>query len=506
MADTPRVLSVQSHVVHGYVGNRAAVFPLQLLGFEVDVINSVQFSCHTGYPTLAGQRLSGEDLKTLAQGLLANEVLDHHYLLTGYIGTVSCLREILELRQKMHCRYVCDPVMGDNGHLYVPEELVAVYRSEVLSHVSILTPNQFEAELLTERKITSVQEAVGACDLLHAKGPEIVVLTTLDVPEATQDGEQVAMILSSAAGKWLLRVPLIHGGPFTGTGDMTAAMILAWMHRVPQELPLALEKAAAVLQGVLSNTMASSKAFHVAGKRVSPELRIIESKTAIESPIIRHRCQLLEPPSFAAVLFEQDALREASLKSIQSLSSVVKVGIATSSSSDRFSEVAAISRFSMSADPAVLAEHLTALALDASCVLAVGTSSCFLSAASAVGSQTVALLPQGRKLFAKQNVDGAHVSGLPQMDHMGGTNKSTRVERVTHCCKTLQMSCQLESHWAADEKKIPIWLTCGSPGSGSTNGYSHKKEENGVHPKCEAKFTISSLDCLRRFVPSWTGC
>ncbi|CAJ1366820.1 unnamed protein product [Effrenium voratum] len=435
MADTPRVLSVQSHVVHGYVGNRAAVFPLQLLGFEVDVINSVQFSCHTGYPTLAGQRLSGEDLKTLAQGLLANEVLDHHYLLTGYIGTVSCLREILELRQKMHCRYVCDPVMGDNGHLYVPEELVAVYRSEVLSHVSILTPNQFEAELLTERKITSVQEAVGACDLLHAKGPEIVVLTTLDVPEATQDGEQVAMILSSAAGKWLLRVPLIHGGPFTGTGDMTAAMILAWMHRVPQELPLALEKAAAVLQGVLSNTMASSKAFHVAGKRVSPELRIIESKTAIESPIIRHRCQLLEPPSFAAVLFEQDALREASLKSIQSLSSVVKVGIATSSSSDRFSEVAAISRFSMSADPAVLAEHLTALALDASCVLAVGTSSCFLSAASAVGSQTVALLPQG-----------------------------------------------------------------------STNGYSHKKEENGVHPKCEAKFTISSLDCLRRFVPSWTGC
>lgn len=72
------------------------------------------------------------------------------------------------------------------------------------------------------------------------------------------------------------------------------------------------------------------------------------------------------------------------------------------------------------------------------------------------------------------------------MDHMGGTNKSTRVERVTHCCKTLQMSCQLESHWAADEKKIPIWLTCGSPGSGSTNGYSHKKEENGVHPKCEA--------------------
>lgn len=303
----PRVLSVQSHVVHGYVGNRAAVFPLQLLGFEVDVINSVQFSCHTGYPKLAGQRVSGDELREVVEGLSYNEALDHSFLLTGYIGAVSFLKEVLYLRQKLPetCCYVCDPVLGDNGHLYVPEELVAVYRTDVLQHVAILTPNQFEAELLTEKKTTNIQEAVQACNLLHSKGPKVVVLTTLDVPDATK-GDNVAMLLSCAGQrKWLLRVPHIGGGPFTGTGDLTAAMILAWTHMMPDELPLALEKAAAVLQGVLRNTVASSSARIIAGKRVSPELRLVESKAAIESPRVLHRCELVEPVSIKGVLFHE---------------------------------------------------------------------------------------------------------------------------------------------------------------------------------------------------------
>ena len=308
MASAPRVLSVQSHVVRGYVGNRAAVFPLQLLGFEVDVINSVQFSCHTGYPKLAGQRVTGEELREVVDGLVANESLDHSFLLTGYIGAESFLKEILNLRKKLpeSCCYVCDPVLGDNGHMYCPEELVAVYRTDVLQHVSILTPNQFEAELLTEKKINNVQDAVQACDLLHSKGPKVVVLTTLDVPDATK-GENVAMLLSCAGQrKWLLRVPWIGGGPFTGTGDLTAAMILAWTHKVPYELPLALEKAAAVLQGVLRNTMATSSARMIAGKRVAPELRLVESKTVIESPMALHYCELVEPVKIQGVLLLDD--------------------------------------------------------------------------------------------------------------------------------------------------------------------------------------------------------
>ena len=78
-----KILSLQSHVVHGYVGNRSAVFPLQLLGFEVDVINSVQFSNHTGYKSFQGERLTGEQLENLINGLEENNLIDYSHLLTG---------------------------------------------------------------------------------------------------------------------------------------------------------------------------------------------------------------------------------------------------------------------------------------------------------------------------------------------------------------------------------------------------------------------------------------
>jgi pyridoxine kinase len=82
-SDTGRVLSIQSHTVQGYVGNKSAVFPLQLLGFDVDPINSVQFSNHTGYPTFRGQVLNGSQLWDLIEGLAENDLLHYTHLLTG---------------------------------------------------------------------------------------------------------------------------------------------------------------------------------------------------------------------------------------------------------------------------------------------------------------------------------------------------------------------------------------------------------------------------------------
>jgi pyridoxine kinase len=108
-----RVLSIQSHVVHGYVGNKSASFPLQLLGFDVDPINSVQFSNHTGYKSFKGQRLNGNELWELVEGLDANDLLHYSHLLTGlclrslsiestdrnsgYIGTTSFLETVLRV-------------------------------------------------------------------------------------------------------------------------------------------------------------------------------------------------------------------------------------------------------------------------------------------------------------------------------------------------------------------------------------------------------------------------
>jgi pyridoxine kinase len=146
-----RVLSIQSHVVHGYVGNKSAVFPLQLCGFDVDVVNSVQFSNHTGYSAgITGEVLNGTQLLELARGLENNNLLGGtSHLLTGYIGSVSFLQSIVEMHSNLKAHnpdliYVCDPVLGDNGKLYVPEELVAVYKSHLLGIATILTPNQFK--------------------------------------------------------------------------------------------------------------------------------------------------------------------------------------------------------------------------------------------------------------------------------------------------------------------------------------------------------------------------
>jgi len=88
-SDTGRVLSIQSHTVQGYVGNKSAVFPLQLLGFDVDPINSVQFSNHTGYPTFRGQVLNGKQLWDLIEGLEENQLLHYTHLLTGETVTTS---------------------------------------------------------------------------------------------------------------------------------------------------------------------------------------------------------------------------------------------------------------------------------------------------------------------------------------------------------------------------------------------------------------------------------
>lgn len=445
MASLPRVLSVQSHVVHGYMGNRAAVFPLQLLGFEVDVINSVQFCCHTGYPSFAGQRLSGDDLETLIKGMSTNQVLNHSFLLTGYIGTASFLREVLKLHQMLpaSCCYVCDPVLGDNGHMYVPEDLVAVYRTDVLQHVSVLTPNQFEAELLTQMSITGIDDAAAACDKLHQMGPKIVVLTTLDVPEATREGQDVAMMLSFSGRKWMLRLPRVEGGPFTGTGDLTAAMILAWTQRKPHELPLALEMAGAVLQAVIKKTMASSAAQMIADKRVPPELRLIESKVAIESPSILFRCQLTPPLNFACLAFHDAVVGDGNCKGIlQSLSAAARVCV-VSDKADTSKDFSTLEKLSVlcvkSGDSQAFASSLSSIGISPREVLAVGATCDYLATAAAAG-----------------------------------------------CC--------------------PVAMLVGDDPEGQSNGYPSGGARDHQSLSAKAEFTISSFDSLRRFLPAWSGC
>lgn len=300
-----RVLSIQSHVVRGYVGNRAAMFPLQVLGFEVDAVNSVQFSNHTGYAHWKGQVLTSQELHALYEGLKANNVNKYDYVLTGYTRDKSFLGMVVDIVQELKQQnsrlvYVCDPVMGDKwngeGSMYVPQDLLPVYREKVVPMADIITPNQFEAELLSGRKIHSQEEAFVVMDVLHRMGPDTVVITSSDLP--SPKGSDYLMALGSQRmrkpdGSMVtqrIRMEMRKvDAVFVGTGDLFAAMLLAWTHKHPDNLKVACEKTVSAMQHVLQRTIRCAKAEAGEGQKPSPaqlELRMVQSRKDIEDPEI----------------------------------------------------------------------------------------------------------------------------------------------------------------------------------------------------------------------------
>ncbi|XP_030059635.1 pyridoxal kinase isoform X1 [Microcaecilia unicolor] len=298
-----RVLSIQSHVVRGYVGNKAAAFPLQVLGFEVDSVNSVQFSNHTGYTHWKGQVLNAGELHELYDGLKLNNVNQYDYALTGYTRDKSFLAMVVDIVQELKCQnprlvYVCDPVMGDKwngeGSMYVPRDLLPVYKEKVVPVADIITPNQFEAELLTGRKIHTQQEALEVMDMLHDMGPETVVITSSDLPAPLGSDYLIALgsqKKSNVNGTIMterirMEIPKVDA-VFVGTGDLFAAMLLAWTHQYPNNLKMACEKTVSAMQLVLQRTIRSAKAMAGKGNKPSSaqlELRMVQSKKDIENP------------------------------------------------------------------------------------------------------------------------------------------------------------------------------------------------------------------------------
>lgn len=296
-----RVLSIQSHVVHGYVGNKAAVFPLQLLGFDVDIVNSVHFSNHTGYSNgFEGDVLDGDQLKTILAGLKRNGLLENvGHILTGYIGKESFLRAVLDVlktlrdRSEGSVRYVCDPVLGDSGKFYVPQELVSIYRNEVIPMADVVTPNQFEVEQLTGISVGNMTDAKMACRKFHDMGPELVVITSLVFDDgrvrAGDKGDETITILASSRVKgktgeheeelWSIDSPIIPGC-FTGTGDLCAALLLGWTARESNNLPVVMQKVMSTMYCTIKSTWEQSKNLTSRNN----ELRIIQCKKVIEDP------------------------------------------------------------------------------------------------------------------------------------------------------------------------------------------------------------------------------
>lgn len=284
---TPRILSIQSHVVSGYVGNKSAVFPLQLLGFEVDAINSVQLSNHTGYKVFKGQVLNDKDLEELINGLVQNNLDNYTHLLTGYVGSPSFLKKIAEVvrilkHKNPNLIYVCDPVMGDNGKMYVPEALKEIYREEIVPLADIVVPNQFELELLSDIKINTMSELQEAVTVLHKIGPQTVAVSSTEI------NDKLTAIISTNKENELIKIniPKIPAS-FTGSGDLFAALFLAHTY-LQNDMKTAIEKTVNSLYSVLLKTYEYSEACQDKESQLARkiELKLIQSKNYIETPEI----------------------------------------------------------------------------------------------------------------------------------------------------------------------------------------------------------------------------
>jgi pyridoxine kinase len=223
----PALLSIQSFVSFGHVGHAAALPPLQALGVEVWPVHTVLFSSHPGWPGWAGERVNPRLMSELVAGVEATGAFTRgDALLTGYLGQPDAVEVVLDaharlLRANPVARFICDPVLGDDGQLYVPAALVELYRHELLPSAQIATPNAFELTTLSALPVHDLATARAACAAL---GCPAVVATGLRLDEL---GEQALGVLVWTARRcWLIRAPRAPGELY-GTGDVFAALLTA---------------------------------------------------------------------------------------------------------------------------------------------------------------------------------------------------------------------------------------------------------------------------------------
>jgi len=176
--------------------------------------------------------------------------------------------------------------MGDNGELYVPKELLDVYRDKLIPLADVITPNQFEVELLTGRTISTEQDAIECMELLHQKGAKVVVISSSVLGPENELVAFGSSKLENSVGVWKFSIPRLPH-LFTGTGDLFSALLLAWLHKSKGDLPQALANSIGTLQGVLRRTAKYAEDQVKQGKIYGSkllELRLIQSKNEIENP------------------------------------------------------------------------------------------------------------------------------------------------------------------------------------------------------------------------------
>jgi pyridoxine kinase len=276
-----RILSIQSSVAYGHVGNSAATFPLQRLGHEVWPVITVHFSNHTGYGAWRGLVLDPAVIADVIEGIADRGVLPlTDAVLTGYQGSPGVAAVVLSTVERIRrlnpaAVYCCDPVMGDVGRgMFVLPGVPELIRERVVPTADVVTPNAFELAYLaaggdparvTVDSVSCIDDLLAAVDAVRAMGPSTVLVTSVEVTD-----NEIGMLATDSTGSYLVSTPRLPLS-VNGAGDVTAALFLA---HLADGLQAALARVASSVYGILAAT-------HVAGSR---EICLVQAQSAIAAP------------------------------------------------------------------------------------------------------------------------------------------------------------------------------------------------------------------------------
>ena len=287
------ILSIQSHVAFGHVGNAAAVFPLQRLGLAPVPIHTVQFSNHTGYGAFKGQVFSADHVREVIAGLREREVLPRcEAVLSGYLGDASIGQVILDTLAEIRAAraaaglsaplYCCDPVMGDVGRgIFVRPGIPEFLREQAVAAADVLTPNQFEFEQLTGRALVSRPDAIAQARSMLGRGKRAVVITSLRTPDVPAD--RIETIAVGQDGAWRVQTPFLPLDPLpNGMGDVFSAVFLGALLK-GGAVPEALSHATSTLYGLVARVAPASR-----------DLPLVEAQLQIVEPSERFAAQRIE--------------------------------------------------------------------------------------------------------------------------------------------------------------------------------------------------------------------
>ena len=276
------ILSIQSAVAYGHVGNSVAVFALQRLGHEVWPVDTVQFSNHTGYGQWRGTVFPANDVAAVICGMNERGVFERcDGVLSGYMGDAATGTVILDAVEQVRkanpkALYCCDPVIGDVGRgVFVRPGIPKFMRDRAVPAADIITPNQFELEYLTGQACNTLDGVLAAAAAARKLGPRVVLVTSLLRRDGPQDA--IEMLVDTAEGAWLVATPLLRLDPLpNGAGDVVAALFLV-SYLETRSAARALDETAARIFAIFDTTRR-------AGSR---ELRLIEAQDQIARPTRR---------------------------------------------------------------------------------------------------------------------------------------------------------------------------------------------------------------------------